>query len=144
MILVDANLLLYAYDSSSRRHDQARAWLEARFGEAEPIRVALVSVLAFLRIITNRRLYANPLDPVEALGIVAEWLARPNVALLEPTERHWPILERLLEAAQASGPLLMDAHLAALAVEHGARLYSTDSDFTRFADLVWENPLGAR
>jgi uncharacterized protein len=144
MILLDANLLLYAYDSSSRRHAEAKAWLEARFAEPEPIGLALVSVLAFVRITTNRRLHANPLGPVEALRIAAEWLARPNVALLQPTERHWPILERLLDTAQASGPLVMDAHLAALAVEHGARLYSTDSDFTRFADLAWENPLGAR
>ena len=141
MILLDANLLLYAYNSSSEHHAAAKHWLEGVLSQPESVRLAWVSVLAFLRISTNPRAYPYPLSPAEASEIVAEWLVRPTVATLEPGERHWPILSQLLTTTQARGPLVMDAHLAALAIEHGATLCTTDQDFTRFPDLRLLNPL---
>lgn len=141
MILVDANLLLYAYNATSPLHAAARRWIESAFGGPRPVRLAWVTVLAFLRIGTNPRAFPNPLALDEATGIVSEWLSLPAVDVLDPTERHWPMLAELLPIAQARGPLVMDAHLAALAIEHGATLCSTDRDFSRFPNLVWENPL---
>ena len=141
MILIDANLLLYAYDLTSEQHERAKTWLEATLNEGQPVRLAWATILAFLRIGTNPRALAVPLSIREATRIVAEWLALPNVASLEPGERHFEILVRLLESAQARGPLVMDAHLAALAIEHGATLCTTDRDFTRFGQLRVSNPL---
>lgn len=141
MILVDANLLIYAYDSDSRLHDRARPWLERTLTRAEPVRLAWVTLLAFLRITTNPRVLARPLSIAEAMGIVDEWLGQPSVATLEPGARYWTILKDLLPAAQIRGPLVMDAHLAALAIEHGATLLSTDRDFARFPGVQVRNPL---
>ena len=140
MILVDANLLLYAYDETSEHHVGAKAWLEQAL-QNEPVRFAWVGILAFLRITTNPRIFKAPLLMGRSAAIVAEWLARPNVAILQPTERHWGILSDLLESAQVRAALVTDAHLAALAVEHGATLVSVDRDFSRFEGLKLENPL---
>lgn len=141
MILVDANLLLYAYDASSVHHPAGRAWLERVLSRPEPFGVAWVTVLAFLRISTHPRVFEAPFSIAEACGIVSEWLAHPAVRVLDPGERHWAILSELLPASQARGPLVMDAHLAALAIEHGAVLSTTDQDFTRFRGLRTLNPL---
>jgi len=141
MILIDANLLLYAYDSSSEHHNRARSWLENILSEPQPIRLAWVTILAFLRISTNRKIFENPFTMSEATSIVQEWLEHQTVDLLHPSERHWTILTKLLKDGQANGPLVMDAHLAALAIEHGAKLYTTDRDFSRFDDLQVVNPL---
>ncbi len=141
MILVDANLLLYAYDSSSPHHERARKWVEGAFSGTESVRLALVSVLAFLRIATNRAVFRRPLGAGQAIGVVASWLELPTVGLAEPTPRHWSLLEALARSGQARGPLLMDAHLAALAIEHGATLCTTDRDFGRFPKLRFVNPL---
>lgn len=141
MKLLDANLLLYAYDASSPHHERARPWLEELLSEPEPVWLPWNSILAFLRIGTNARIVRNPFPIDEAVEIVSEWLGRPNVSILEPGARYWPILSRLLPAAQAKANLVMDAHLAALAIEHGATLLSSDQDFSRFQDLRWENPL---
>jgi toxin-antitoxin system PIN domain toxin len=141
VILVDANLLLYAYDSSSPQHDRARPWLERAFGGTESVRVALVSLLAFLRISTSRAVFRRPFRPDQAIAIVAGWLELPAVGLAEPTPRHWSLLETLARGGQARGPLLMDAHLAALAIEHGATLCTTDRDFARFPRLRFQNPI---
>jgi len=119
----------------------ARLWLENAFSRPEPVRLAWITILAFLRIGTSPRAFPYPLSPAEAGEIVAEWFARPMVATLEPGERHWSILSHLLTATQARGPLVMDAHLAALAIEHGATLCTTDQDFTRFPNLRLLNPL---
>lgn len=143
MRLIDANILLYAYDGSSTLHGAAKRWLEKNLSEAEPIRLAWVTILAFLRIATHRKIYANPYSIAEATAIVDDWLARPCMGILQPTARHWPILTALLQNGQATGPLVMDAHLAALAIEHGAILCSTDKDFTRFDRLKLANPLAA-
>ncbi len=141
MILLDANLLLYAYNSSSEHHAAAKRWLEEVLSKPQPVRLAWITILAFLRIGTNLRAFPHPLSPTEASEIVSSWLERPMVAVLDPGERHWPILSRLLTTTQARGPLVMDAHMAALAIEHGATLCTTDQDFTRFPDLRLFNPL---
>lgn len=141
MILIDANLLLYAYDSSSPRHDRAREWLEDVLSGEEEVRFALTSVLAFLRIGTHSAVFRSPFTAAEAISIVGSWLNQPGVALAQPTDAHWSVLDDLCRAGQARGPILMDAHLAALAVEHGASLCTTDRDFARFPRLRLIDPL---
>jgi toxin-antitoxin system PIN domain toxin len=141
LILVDANLLLYAYDPSSERHEAARRWLESVLSGFEPVGFAWATILAFLRIGTSHRAFTSPLTPEEAVAIVSGWLERPMVGVPSPGEHHWKILSDLLTTAQAHGPLVMDAHLAALAIEHGATLCTTDRDFTRFPGLRVVNPL---
>ena len=140
MKLIDANVLLYAYGSQSPHHGVARRWLEQTLSSAAPVGLAWVTILAFLRIATNARL-DGALSMPEAVAIVDEWLERPTVTILEPTERHWLLLGQVLDAGQVRGPLVTDAHLAALAIEHGATLCSTDRDFGRFPGLSLVNPL---
>jgi toxin-antitoxin system PIN domain toxin len=143
MILIDANILLYAYDANSSRHSAARNWLQKAFSTGEPVRLPWVVILAFLRLTTQPAILTRPLSLDEAISIVQEWLNRPNVGIAAPTARHWEILRSLLPAGQAKGRLVTDAHLAALAIEHGAVLYTNDRDFTRFPGLKWTNPLDA-
>lgn len=143
MILVDANLLLYAYVPESEQHEQARAWLEEAFSGPEPVKLAWDSILAFLRIRTDPRLYRRPLSISEAVSVVSEWLSEPSVGILHPEERHWAIFSKLLSAAQVRAELVMDAHLAALAIEHGAVLCTNDKDFARFPGLSVQYPLEA-
>jgi toxin-antitoxin system PIN domain toxin len=139
--LLDANLLLYAFDSTSPHHAKAKAWLEDRLTGGELIGLTWPTVMAFLRIVTNRRLFANPAPIADAVGRIGELLAHPSIALLEPTPRHWSVLTALLVEAKASGPLTMDAELAALAIEHGAAIYSTDRDFRLFRGVEARDPL---
>ncbi|MEA3246380.1 MAG: type II toxin-antitoxin system VapC family toxin [Gemmatimonadota bacterium] len=141
MRLVDLNILLYAVNADSPRHARARKWLEQAIGGPDGIALAWVVILGFLRITTNGRVFQAPLTPAEAAAIVDGWLARPNVVHLEPGPGHWRLLRAMLEAEGAAGNLTTDAHLAALAVEHGCELCSTDADFGRFAQLDWVNPL---
>lgn len=141
MILVDANLLLFAYNPSFDRHPRARAWLEAVLSNHDPVCLAWATILAFLRISTNPRAFEHPLSMKEAVPIVSAWLERPMVTILEPGERHWAILTDLLSQTQVRGPAVMDAHLAALAIEHGAVLCTSDRDFVRFPRLRMLNPL---
>lgn len=141
MILVDANLLLYAYHPKAEQHEAARAWLEAALSGSPFVRFAWLTLWAFLRISTNPRAFERPLSASEAGAAVSSWLAQPGVGIVEPGERHWEILQKLMKSGQTSGPLVMDAVLAALAIEHGATLHTTDRDFTRFAGLKWTNPL---
>lgn len=143
MILIDANLLLYAYDQESPHHAKARAWLERTLGSREQIRIPLIAALAFVRIGTNPSVFRVPMQAGEAIGIVQTWLDHPGVELGMPTDVHWKTLRTLARDGQARGPLVMDAHLAALAVEHGAVLYTTDRDFARFDGLRFRNPLAA-
>jgi toxin-antitoxin system PIN domain toxin len=141
VILVDANLLLYAYYSRAEQHERSKAWLESVLSGASPVRFAWMTVLAFLRIGTSPRLFEEPLSMDEAASIVTSWLAQPAVEILEPGERYWSILVGLLRDAQVSGALVSDAALAALAIEHGSTLCTTDRDFTRFEGLQTSNPL---
>ena len=141
MILVDANLPLYAYDRSSPHHEAARRWFELALRGSEPVRFAWLTLLAFLRIATNPRAFARPLSLEEALTIVEGWLSLSLTGIIEPTDRHLEFLRTNATAGQARGPLLTDAHLATLAIEHGATLYTTDRDFGRFPGLRFVNPL---
>ncbi len=141
MILIDANLLLYAYHPRAEQHPRARAWLEKVFDGPESLYLAWTTVWAFLRISTHPNVFERPLSMAEAEQIVSTWLALPTVALLEPGERYWEVLTELFHQAQVTGPLVMDAALAALAVENGATLCTTDRDFTRFPKLKVHNPL---
>ncbi len=141
MILVDANILLYAYVPSSKHHETARDWLETTFSKPEPVGLSWVTILAFLRISTNPRILQDAFSVAEAVGIVSAWLEAPVVTILEPGKRHWEILREMMTKGQAYGPLTTDAHLAALAIEHGATLATTDKDFTRFPGLRILNPL---
>jgi toxin-antitoxin system PIN domain toxin len=143
VILIDANLLIYAYDSSSRQHAAARPWLETALSGDEPVRLPLVVLTAFVRLTTDARVMARPLSVADASAIVESWLALPAVAVASPTQRHWSLLADLATSGQARGPLVMDAHVAALAIEHGATLCTTDRDFSRFAGLRWRDPLTA-
>lgn len=138
---MDVNLLLYAYNKASDQHEAARKWVEVALSEPEPFCLTWPTVLAFIRIMTNTRAFSHPLPIRAASEIVSGWLDQPNVRILEPGDRHWELLKKLLIDCQASGPLAMDAQLAAIALEHGAKLFSTDRDFARFTGLKFENPL---
>src|ERR1051325_7083394 len=141
MILTDANLLLYAYNVDAVDHDTSRQWLETQLSGPNLFCFAWQSLPAFLRISSNRRAFASPLSIEEATRIVTEWLDRPQTVLLTPGEKHWAIFRKLWESGRAHGPWVMDAHLAALALEHGAVLASSDRDFSRFPGLKLINPL---
>lgn len=143
MILCDANLLLYAYNSSAPEHDRARRWLERSLSSPAPFALSWPTIGAFLRLTTNRAVFPAPLSIVEATRSVEAWLVRPMVVLLEPGPRHWAIARPLLEASNARGPLVADALLAALALEHGATLATHDRDFRRFEGLRLLDPLAA-
>ena len=141
MILIDANLLLYAYHPGAGQHEKSRAWFEAVLSGPDLVRFAWLTLWAFIRIATNARVFDRPLSVSEAEAAISSWLAQPVAGILEPGERHWDILRSLVREGQATGPLVMDAVLAAIALEHGATLCTTDRDFSRFSGLRWINPL---
>jgi toxin-antitoxin system PIN domain toxin len=143
MTIIDANVLLYAYNGDAPQQRIAAQWLAKLLGSGETIALPWVTVWAFIRISTNSRIWASPRPATEAFAIVGEWLAQPGVVPLHPGPLHAEILEKLVSDYGATGPLVTDAVLAALAMEHGALLASTDQDFRRFPDLRWVNPLGA-
>lgn len=142
MRLLDANILLHAYDKSSTHHETCRAWLESSFNGGETIALAWQTILAFLRISTNPRAVKHPLSNVQACDIVGTWLERPNVVVVNAADRFWNILRQQILEGQVSGPLITDAALAALAIEQGATLCSTDRDFRRFEGLKLVDPTG--
>lgn len=144
MILIDVNLLLHAYNSKAEQHERSRAWLEGVLSRPDFVRFAWLTLWAFLRIATSPRVFDRPLSTSEAEGAISSWLAQPVAGILEPGERHWEILRGLVRDGQAVGPLVMDAVLAAIALEHGATLCTTDRDFSRFSGLKWTNPLAAK
>lgn len=141
MIVLDANLLIYAYDSASPQHEKARSWIQGTFSGIEPVGLPWQTVSAFLRIMTNSKLPGQRFTSQEAVQIVDSWLEQPNVRLLPPDEDHWIHFRNMVIEGQASGPLIADAHLAALTVEQGGILHTTDRDFARFPGLRWVNPL---
>ena len=166
MIVLDANLLLYAYDSLSTQHAKARAWIEQVFSGATlsgatsagatsagatstgatstgatPVGLPWQTVAAFLRVMTNPRLPGNRFTPEEAVEVVDSWLEQPNVRLLAPGDDHWIVFRQMIIEGQASGGLITDAQLAALTIEYGGVLHTTDRDFARFPGLRWKNPL---
>jgi toxin-antitoxin system PIN domain toxin len=141
MILVDANLLLYAEDSLSAPHAAAREWWDTQLSGSAPVCLCWPVLTAFLRIATNARLHRRPLTLKEAVERVQSWLDQPCVRLVSPTDQHWTLFQRMLRAGNATANLVTDAHLAALALEHNCVLHSTDTDFARFRGLKWRNPL---
>ena len=142
MILVDANLLVYAHVRSFAQHARAREWLDGELSRAAPVGIPWPSLLAFLRLVTNPRVFQSP-EPMDAAWRqVREWLGVEGVWVPQPTDRHADVLETLLAAAAVHANLVPDAHLAALAMEHGLLLCSTDGDFARFPNLRWTNPIG--
>lgn len=141
MILVDANLLVYAHVRSFPQHDRARAWLDGQLNRGSRVGLPWPSLLGFLRLVTNPRVFQRPEPMSEAWRQVEAWLAVDAVWIPQPTERHAGVLGPLLAASGARANLVPDAHLAALAIEHGLQLCSADGDFGRFADLRWLNPL---
>mgnify|MGYP006288256375 CR=1 FL=1 len=141
MILVDANILLYAEDQLSDRHTQACAWWDAQLSGASPICLCWTVLGAFIRIGTNPRVFERPLTLDQALSRIHSWMDQPCTRIVTPTKRHWDLFQKMLREGQATANLVTDAHLAALAIEHGCELSSTDSDFSRFPGLRWRNPL---
>ena len=140
MILPDINLVIYAYNEDTPFHVQARAWWERCLSGTEPVGLAWVVVLGFVRLMSNRRVLARPLSAPEAVQRCRSWLLQPNVRIVMPGPTHMDVLSGLLDGPM--GPnLVTDAHLAALAIEHQAELHSNDRDFARFSGLTWRNPI---
>jgi hypothetical protein len=142
-VIVDANLLLYAVDRSAQHHAAALGWFENALNGDRQVGLPWPSLLAFVRISTHPRASAHPLAPERAWSIVQGWLDAPTVWVPAPTPRHATVLGGLVSKYRISGNLVPDAHLAALAVEHGVVLCSNDTDFARFEEIRWENPLRA-
>ncbi len=141
MTMLDANVLLYAYHRRAAQHERCRAWVEAEFSSGAAVRIPWATIVAFLRISTNPRVFERPLATAEAETAVSSWLVLPAVSTIDPGERYWDVLKNVLHRGQVSGPLVPDAALAALAIEHGATLCTTDRDFARFPELRTVNPL---
>ena len=141
MILVDANLLIYASYEGAVQHEAARVWLEERLNSGARVGLPWVSLLAFVRITTNPRVFERPLSVQQATSQVNDWLSLNTVWTPAATERHGQVLTQLLAEVGTGGNLVTDAHLAALSVEHGLTLCSTDRDFAKFKKLSWQNPL---
>jgi uncharacterized protein len=143
VIVLDVNLLIYAYDTTTLHHRRARRWLEAVFSGTEPVGLPWQTVCAFLRVSTNSRLPGNRFTMDEAVAVVERCAALPTVHFLAPGIRHWAYFRRMLIDGDVTGPLATDAQLAALTIENGGVLYTTDRDFARFPGLKWVNPLVA-
>ena len=141
MIVVDLNLLIYAVNTDAIQHDRARRWWENVLSQGERVGLAWSVVFGFLRLTTNPKIMPHPLPPEQAIAVVDDWFAQPSIQPLVPTDRHWAIVKEILAPLGTAGNLTSDAHLAGLAIEHGARLCSTDNDFARFSGLRWVNPL---
>ena len=141
MIVLDANVLLYAYDSTSSQLRKARNWVDRTFSNGTHVGPPWQTVTAFLRIMTNPRLPGERFTLEEAVQVVQEGLAQPNIRFLGPGDEYWPLLRQMIVEGQAQGALISVAHLAALTLEHGAVLHTTDRDFARFPGLRWVIPL---
>jgi toxin-antitoxin system PIN domain toxin len=142
-MLIDVNLLLYAAVAGTPEHAQASDWLESQLNGDRRIGIPWESISGFLRLATNPRVVSPPLGSAQAWNIAAAWLEVANVWIPTPTDAHPQVFGDLLTRYRLSGKLVPDAHLAALAIEHGLDIYSTDTDFARFAEVRWINPLAA-
>ncbi|OIR18593.1 ribonuclease VapC33 [mine drainage metagenome] len=141
MIVPDVNLLVYAYDRTAPAHRRARAWWESVLSGYEPVGLPWIAVLAFVRLTTHPTLNDNPMTVVQARECVESWLERGHVRLLSPEATTFLRFFELLAVGGVGGNLCTDALIAALAEEHGGKVYSNDADFGRFAGIAWENPL---
>lgn len=140
-MLVDANLLLYAVDETSPHHRRSLEWLESSMNGERRLALPWLSLAAFLRISTHPRASEQPLSPSESWKIVASWVQHDATWIPNPTDRHADVLGALIERYDLRANLIADAQLAALAIEHGLKLYSADTDFARFTEVEWINPL---
>jgi toxin-antitoxin system PIN domain toxin len=144
VILVDANILIYSHVGSFAQHDAARDWLDKQINGTTGVGMPWESLLAFLRLVTNARVFERPESIAQAWAQVQDWLLCDSVWIPQPTERHVAVLNELLSQPGVHANLVPDAHLAALAIEHGLTLCSTDGDFARFPVLRWMNPIASR
>jgi uncharacterized protein len=143
VIVTDVNVLVYAFRDDSVDHASYRDWLATAIGSAEPFAVADLVLSGFIRVVTNRKVFARPSRPEVALGFASALRARDNAVAVRPGPRHWEIFEDLLRRTGATGNLVPDAYLAALAIETGSEFITTDLDFSRFPGLRWRHPLRA-
>lgn len=141
MILVDANILLYAINTEMPQHQAAKEWWESVLSASVIVGIPWVVALAFLRISTNPRIFSEPLTVKQAIDYLDEWQAMPLTNLVTPGDNHWSIFRNLLIQTGAAGNLSTDAHIAALAIEQGYTVYSADNDFKRFPGLEHLNPI---
>jgi toxin-antitoxin system PIN domain toxin len=141
VILIDVNLLIYATSERVRQHRDALSWFAAQLNGSTRVGLPWHSLLGYLRIVTNRRAFTGAVGMTAAWTQIEEWLSCEPVWIPQPTEQHSEVLGRLLAQSGIFGDLVPDAHLAALAIEHGLTLCSTDGDFARFRELKWMNPL---
>lgn len=141
MILPDVNLLLYAHNTEDSQHHQAREWWDEQLAGSEGVGLAWSVILGFIRLSTHSRVFYSPFRPKEALERVEEWVSLPHIFVIHPSETHLTQLSTLLQQVGTAGNLTTDAHLAALAIERGLILHTTDADFARFPGLKWKNPL---
>ena len=141
MVIVDANILPYAYNEDAAKHAAAKRWLEEQLAGKGVLGLSWHIIMAFLRISTHSRIFPIPLGLTEAINTMKEWLDSPKVQILSPTQRHWQIFREVLINGQAAGPLVMDAHIAALAIEHDATIATADKDFSRFDGIKTIYPL---
>jgi uncharacterized protein len=144
VIVPDVNLLVHAYNRESRVHREARAWWEGLLNGDGAVGLAWAVMLGFIRITTHGAILARPISGTDACGIVASWLERPQVAVIQPGERHASILFKLFASLGTAGNFTTDTHIAALAIEHQAEVHSSDADFARFPGLRWTNPVAPR
>ncbi len=140
MKLVDANVLLYSVNEEDPHHAEAKSWLDTALSETETIGFSWVVVLAFLRVSTRSAAFVSPFSIDEAVAQLDAWLSQPPAVIVEPTRRHPGLVGGLLQSVGTAGNLVNDAHLAALALEHGATVVSYDSDFGRFRGVRWATP----
>lgn len=141
MRLLDLNILIYAMDESSSHHESARDWLNETLSGSSTVAFAWHVLIGFVRLSTRAVIFERPLTVEESFDVVDGWLQQPCVTIVHPTDRHAVVLRGLLSPLGTAGNLTSDAHLAALSVEHGAELCSTDVDFSRFSGVRWTNPL---
>lgn len=141
MIVPDANLLIYAYNAGAPEHDMARHWWQGCVNGTESVGVPLLVAVSFVRIISNPKAVLPPLSARVAADYMYNWFSYPHITLLQPGAAHWSHFQSLLVAADVRGNLVNDAHIAALALEHNAVVHTNDSDFARFPNVRWHNPL---
>jgi uncharacterized protein len=141
VIVPDINMLLYASMDSFPEHPQARVWWELCLGEKREVGIPLAVLFGFIRVATNRRIFDPPMSVDFALAVVESWLTRPQVRILSPGPRHITIAFELLRGLGTAANLTTDAQIAALAIEYQAEVHSADTDFARFPQLRWTNPL---
>jgi len=141
MILLDANLLIYAVNADAPLNRKAKSWLESALSGQETVGFPWIVLLAFLRLTTRPGLFRHALPADTAFEVMSSWLDQPSATIVHPGPRHLPVLRELLVPLGTGGNLTSDAHLAALAIEHRAELCSSDTDFARFRGLKWRNPL---